>query len=319
MNAAGPPEASSVTPQKSGSAATSNHLLPRLQTLSHPLLDTAGRRLSVWREDLNHPTISGNKWHKLMPFLAAAAERNNPHLYSVGGRYSNHLHALAYAAHQHGYPATAWVRGHASQGMTATLADCQRWGMQLRFISRRLYAQRHSLRWQQGVQALPRALWIPEGGTDATGIAGVRAWGATLWPQLPANCTLLVPVGSGGTLVGLAQTAPVGSRVIAVPVFKNWQTTLTELCRQHGLDAGSLAVWPAAGRGFGRFTAEEAAFGAWFERQFEVPLDPVYTRKLAYACWRRLQAGAAGRGDSVSGDAVLLHTGGLQGRAERVE
>lgn len=292
---------------------------PLLQTLSHPLLDAARVRLSVWREDLNHPIISGNKWHKLAPFLAAAADRDQPHLYSVGGRYSNHLHALAWAAHQHGYLATAWVRGHASQGMTSTLADCLRWGMRLRFVSRVLYAQRHSVRWRRGVMALPNALWVPEGGTDAQGIAGVRAWGETLWPQLPNRCSLLVPVGSGGTMVGLAQTAPKGSQVIAGPVFKKWETHLAGLCQQHGMDERALTVWPAAGRGFGRANADEVAFGNWFESHFAVPLDPVYTRKLAYVCWQRLQSGALNQDSGELVDLVLLHTGGLQGRTERVE
>ncbi|WLD59248.1 pyridoxal-phosphate dependent enzyme [Salinispirillum sp. LH 10-3-1] len=282
-----------------------------LQALPHPLLVQHEVALFIWREDLNHAIISGNKWHKLQPWLRAAEAKQIRHLMSFGGRHSNHLHALAFACHQRHWRSTGWVRGHATQGMTATLSDCLRWGMRLHFVSRHQYRQRHSPAWFANAHAQwPEALIVPEGGTSELGVSGVKAWGLAMAAHLPAQASIMVPVGSGGTLAGLSRALATRFDIVAVPVFKAWQGHLAELSRTYQLP--SVQVWPGAGKGFGRTSAEEAAFDAFFCQQFGLLLDPVYTLKVAWQFWRRLVAGEIPQGSTW----VLLHTGGLQGRRD---
>ena len=45
-----------------------------LQEISDTLLEDAGVRLIIKREDLNHPLVSGNKWWKLKYNLAEAKQ-----------------------------------------------------------------------------------------------------------------------------------------------------------------------------------------------------------------------------------------------------
>lgn len=282
-----------------------------LHALVHPWLSQKRVSLSVWREDLNHAVISGNKWHKLQPWLQAAEKQHCNHLMSFGGRHSNHLHALAYACQQRGWRSTGWVRGHARQGMTATLADCLRWGMRVHFVSRHQYKQRYAPQWSINAQVCwPDAMIIPEGGTGELGVSGVRAWGEQLAMQLPDASRVLVPVGSGGTLAGLVMALAPQHPIVAVPVVKPFDTLLNELTAAYHLPA--FDVWPGAGRGFGRHTDEEIAFDEFFTRQFGVVLDPVYTLKVAWQFWQRLLADELEPGSSW----VLIHTGGIQGRRD---
>ena len=68
-----------------------------LTKIDDPLL--AQYQIELWmkRDDLLHPVISGNKWRKLKYSLDHALSSGADTIVSMGGAYSNHLHALAYA------------------------------------------------------------------------------------------------------------------------------------------------------------------------------------------------------------------------------
>ena len=65
-----------------------------------PLLDQKEIKLWVKRDDLIHPVISGNKWRKLKYILDHALRLDSDTIISMGGAYSNHLHALAFVGKQ---------------------------------------------------------------------------------------------------------------------------------------------------------------------------------------------------------------------------
>ena len=102
--------------------------------------------VSVKRIDLVHPHIAGNKFYKLKYNLQAAREQGKTLLISFGGAYSNHIHALAHAAHEYGFQALGIIRGQelAEQPLNPTLQDAAALGMQLQFISRADYRQKHT-------------------------------------------------------------------------------------------------------------------------------------------------------------------------------
>lgn len=93
------------------------------------------------RLDLVHPVVSGNKMFKLGPYLEQAILQHSPGLVGFGGAWSNHIHALAYAARERGLASIGIIRGEEPAGSNAMLDDCRRWGMELRFLSRQAYRQ----------------------------------------------------------------------------------------------------------------------------------------------------------------------------------
>ena len=93
----------------------------------------------VYRDDLNHATVSGNKLHKLKPNIELAKERGCGGVLSFGGPYSNHLHALAWACKNSGLKSVGFVRGELHESLTPTLNDCRNWGMTLVAIPRNYY------------------------------------------------------------------------------------------------------------------------------------------------------------------------------------
>jgi len=59
--------------------------------------------LAVQRLDRIDPLISGNKWFKLTEHLRQAEQAGARGIISLGGAYSNHLHALAAAGERVGF------------------------------------------------------------------------------------------------------------------------------------------------------------------------------------------------------------------------
>ena len=107
-----------------------------LTKIDDPLL--AQYQIELWmkRDDLLHPVISGNKWRKLKYILDHALSLGADTLISMGGAYSNHLHALAYVGKVLGLKTIGLVRGEQPETLTPTLQDMKNWGMELKFVSR---------------------------------------------------------------------------------------------------------------------------------------------------------------------------------------
>ena len=70
---------------------------PILQFL--PSYSNTQYQVSLLRLDQLHPVVSGNKWYKLRFYIQEAIDKKASSIVSFGGPYSNHLVALAYAAH----------------------------------------------------------------------------------------------------------------------------------------------------------------------------------------------------------------------------
>lgn len=280
----------------------------RLDRLSSPLFEKLGVEVSVLRLDLIHPTISGNKWFKLRHQLAMTGQQDR--LLSFGGPYSNHLHALAWAGSQSGHKTLAIVRGEPQQ--TPTLIDAQRWGMELHFISREAYRDRdkptflHQISEQFGPVRV-----IPEGGSNALAVKGCREiWNLPVLSERYSPDYVTLAVGSGGTLAGLAQGAPLGCTIEGVSVFAD------------GADLEQRVRWlladkdprnwvidaPIAPR-YGKIDAELAALINAFRCDKHIELDAIYTVRVVKHLYRKLFTNRYPRGSQL----MLVHTGGIQG------
>ncbi len=156
--------------------------------------------IELWikRDDLLHPIVSGNKWRKLKPVLHHAFSNNKDSIISMGGQYSNHLHALAYIGKILNISTTAFVRGERLEPLSPTLKDCCEWGMQLKFVSRSNYRE------LRDVAEIPmqqvNEYWLPEGGAVEYALQGV---GKIIEEVNISYDVLCVPCGTATTLAGL--------------------------------------------------------------------------------------------------------------------
>ena len=103
----------------------------------------------VLRLDLLDPVISGNKAYKLLGHIERAQALNVSRIVSFGGPFSTHLHALAAAGKTLGLESVGIVRGYENLPLTATLRDCQAFGMKLVFADKKQYARRYQAEYRQ--------------------------------------------------------------------------------------------------------------------------------------------------------------------------
>lgn len=290
------------------------HLPSPLESLSTP--DWAGSRtLQIKRDDLIHPIISGNKARKLKTLLEALAEERPRHIVTMGGCYSNFLHALGYVCERLDIPLTAFIRGPEPMEYGATLQDLAYWGTDCRFINRSEFKRlREEPDYATAIAANLNAKWLPEGGSNADAVHGMM----NAIHELPTPPdSILVPVGTGCSALGIAAGAQQRgwhTRVIGIVVLKGAENIIGSI-RQ--LATQARLPWPDnltldhdyCGKGFGKVTAELCTRQESFETLWNIPLDPVYTVKMCNALQAYCEQNKAELGQHV----LLWHTGGLQG------
>lgn len=272
--------------------------------------------LHIKRLDLLHPDAPGNKYFKLKYNILKAREKGATRIVTVGGPFSNHLHATAAVCHREGIACTGIVRGEEPGVLSPTLRDCLAWGMELEFMERSAWDECNTEAFRQEVHArFPMSWFIPEGGNNYLGINGCME---ILDVDDKAFDTLAVSVGTGTTLAGLLLTAGSHQRILAFPATNDF--SLKERLRQALfwtlVDeelADELAdrvewIYDFTFGGFARVTAELEAFMA-AEAAQGLPLDRVYTSKMVFGLRRMANEGRIGRDERV----LAIHTGGLQG------
>lgn len=264
------------------------------------------------RDDLLHAEVSGNKFRKLKyPLLALQGRK--PALVTMGGPWSNHLHALAHAGALGGWPTIGLVRGVAGVE-SATLDDCRRLGMQIRFVSREDYRQlrEDAQAWRRHVDVGDDChVWLPEGGSAPAALRGV----AELVDELPfIPEVVMVACGTGATLAGILAGLQGRGRVVGIAVLKNadyLHNEISLLLQQAGYPAykNYELITDAHHGGYGKAPPELRQFCRDFSQEFGLPIEPVYTGKLFYALRKMQQAHAFGEDERV----LAVHTGGMQG------
>lgn len=293
-----------------------------LQPLDLSWARDAGVELAMLRLDSIDPQLSGNKWYKLAPCLAACSAQPDgtipaTGLISLGGPHSNHLHALAAAGQRFGLATVGLLRGEPCQ--TPTVVDLQQAGMTLHWLGYGGYRARHQPGFWAPWQALyPGFVCIEEGGCSLAAaescarlVGGLRGQLGDLgWDDYTA---LWLAAGTGTTLAGLvigeAGAHPVYG-ALAGPLAHGVGRAVAALLEQAGrLDAGYCLIEAARG-GFGRIDETLLAFMADTEAETGVPLDPVYTAKALLALRLAIAAGRFTPGSRI----IVVHTGGLQGR-----
>ncbi|PKM11145.1 MAG: 1-aminocyclopropane-1-carboxylate deaminase [Gammaproteobacteria bacterium HGW-Gammaproteobacteria-3] len=265
-----------------------------------------GVELWIKRDDLLHPIISGNKWRKLKYILNHALSLNCKRIISMGGAYSNHLHALAFIGHELGLETVGLIRGERQS--TPTLTDLQRAGMQLNFVSREKYRTlRQYKSWQALPGLTPTDYWLPEGGAVALALTGVAELVAEIDQAYDIIC---LPCGTGTTLAGVIQAVPETIEVWGFAALKGagFLTRDIEQLLPAPRDNWRLSQAYHFG-GFARGKPELTAFIKQFRGANAIPLEPVYTGKMLYGLYDLIEQGRFKPGQRI----IAIHTGGLQG------
>jgi len=271
----------------------------------------AGR---VWlrREDLVHPTVPGNKYRKLKYNLLEALKCRAGAVVSWGGAHSNHIAALAEAGRAAGLRTVGLIRGEewaGRPGHSPTLQGALQAGMQLVFLSRADYRRRHEPAAIAEVQRrYPDAYLVPEGGSNAWGVAGCRE---ILGPGDAGYDVICCAVGTGGTLAGLVESSAPHQRVIGFSALKGHAKGVAEAVAGWTPKRNWTVLEDDVFGGYARIDARLVSFLNAFRRETGIRLDPVYTGKMMFRLCALLADGTIGADERV----LAIHTGGLQGIA----
>lgn len=279
--------------------------------LIHPLLDQFQVEVQILRLDQVHPEVTGNKFYKLKYNVDEALSQNFQQLLTFGGAYSNHIYATAAAAKEQGIASVGIIRGELSDPLNPTLNFARAAGMTLLGISRMQYREKHSPAFLEKLkQQFGDFYLIPEGGTNPLAIQGTRE---ILTTKHSGFTHILTPIGTGGTFAGIAASLLPNQNLHGISVLKGEgiRKEMTDLLKVEGIQAkGKIEVLTQYHQGgYAKWTKQLISFIHWFWDEFCIPLDPIYTGKMAFACWDLVQKNYFPPGSRI----LMIHTGGLQG------
>jgi 1-aminocyclopropane-1-carboxylate deaminase len=288
-----------------------------LSPIHDDFLKQRGIELWLKRDDLIHPIISGNKWRKLKYTLNQVLSLNKNTLISMGGAYSNHLHALAFAGRHLNLKTRAFIRGEKPAVLNPTLQDLTAWGMQLEFINRNDY---RNLRNFKTYDALPdikaNEYWIPEGGSLLFALQGI----AELIHEIAIDYDVLcVPCGTGTTLAGIINAVPEQKQLIGFSALKGGDFLNQDVQRLLSTTGAQQQNWQINLNyhfgGFAKITPQLLNFIARFEQQHGIALEPIYTGKMLWGLYDLIAQNYFPAGQKI----IAIHTGGLQGNRSFVK
>lgn len=278
------------------------------QQVTLPLLDEKSIELFIKREDLIHPFISGNKFRKLKYNLVEAKNERYHTLLTFGGAYSNHIAAVAGAGKEQGFETIGIIRGEELKDNireNPTLHFAQECGMELKFVSRSEYRNKHNNSFINELKTEYGDFYLlPEGGTNKLAVKGCEE----ILTQDDARFDFVCcPVGTGGTISGLINCSQLGQQVLGFPALKG-DFLKDEILKFANNDQWKLVCDYHFG-GYAKVNKELIHFINDFKINTGVPLDPVYTGKMMFGILDMVKNGDFKQGAKI----LAIHTGGLQG------
>jgi 1-aminocyclopropane-1-carboxylate deaminase len=287
-------------------------LLSRLSAT--PVVGVSLASVSLLRLDLCDGNAPGNKRFKLQGNIMAARKRGITTLVSFGGAWSNHLHALAATGRAVGLHTIGIVRGEKPDKPSPMLEDAKAWGMELVYVSRQEYKMREEKAYIDKLQArFDPCLVIPEGGANLAGVEGCEAIGELLVEEGCDSSTVVLAVGTGTTLAGIARGLGQnrGANLVGVSVLKGAHDLDSRVAKfTHEECASWQILHEHHCGGYARVSPALREFILAFQAVHNIPLDPVYTGKALFAVHQLIASGQWHEKQPV----VVVHTGGLQGR-----
>ncbi|GGA81532.1 1-aminocyclopropane-1-carboxylate deaminase [Flavobacterium palustre] len=264
--------------------------------------------LTIKREDLLHPVVSGNKFRKLKYNLLQAKAENKKTLLTFGGAFSNHIAAVAFAAQEQGFQSIGIIRGDELSDKiesNPTLQFAQECGMQFEFVSREAYRLKNEAAFLADLQSkFGDFFLIPEGGTNLLAIKGCQE---ILTQQDSEFDYVCCAVGTGGTISGIINSALSHQKVLGFPALKG--DFLQDEIRIFVQNQNWELITDYHFGGYGKVNENLIHFINRFYIENQIPLDPVYTGKMVFGVMDLIQKDYFPAHSNI----LLIHTGGLQG------
>lgn len=265
---------------------------------------------TVARLDLLHPFISGNKYFKLKYNLQEVKEQNKQGIITMGGAYSNHLTATAFACNEDRLSSIGIVRGEITEPLNPTLAFCRKHNMKLIAAGRNHYSSGADVI-QNICRQYPEFLFVPEGGNNELGMKGCEE---ILQHIVNADefTHVICSMGTGTTFKGISASANAQQTVIGIPALKIKADEQELFILQHAVissQAKQTVLFQFAGRGYARCDDALLNFMNSFYTKTSIPTDIVYTGKLMQALIILAEQNYFPLGSNV----LAIHSGGLQG------
>lgn len=284
-----------------------------IQHITHDFLAEKGIQLAVLRLDSAHKEISGNKFFKLKYNLEEAKRLGKSTILTFGGAFSNHIYATASAAHSEGFHSIGIIRGEDADLGNPTLRHAEKMGMDLHFVDRASYRTKNSSEFLEKLKAQFGDFYlVAEGGTNDFAINGTKEILNESHSEYSHFC---VSIGTGGTFAGLASSLKSHQTLIGFSSLKGdfISKEIEALLSTYRIQPeGKLDIQTEYHfGGYGKHNPELIKFIHWFHEEFKIPLDPIYTGKMAFGVWDLIGKDHFPKGSQI----LLIHTGGLQGNA----
>ncbi len=265
--------------------------------------------VSVKRDDLIHPFVSGNKWRKLKYAFQDLQASGKKEVVTFGGAWSNHLLATACAGAVHGVRSTGFVRGDEVVS-NPVLNLCRVYGMELIYVDRTTYRDKKLL-FDSYVRthAKPEDVYfIDEGGYSAEATEGCAEIIGELDEQFDH---IFCACGTGATLAGLSKgllASGLSTRLHGVPVLAGG-AFIQEAAQELVPGADFELHLDYHFGGYAKTKPELLNFIKRFVSATGILIEPVYTGKLFYAVYDLIGSGYFNPGSRI----LILHSGGLTG------
>ena len=265
--------------------------------------------LTIKRDDLIHPLVSGNKWRKLSGHLTSFNSQSHSGLVTSGGPWSNHLLAAASAASIYNIPIIGFVRGNYYKYVNALLLRAQSLGMKLEFLSNGEFddLQHDSVSFLSRRQMTDYA-YIPMGGDDASGQMGCReivneVKGALLKPD-----RWLIASGTGTTACGVLSNLNYECKVLIFPAIGR-DDEIEKLTKKFKAinSASRFTIMDPHRCPFGKVDQKFLGFIKSFFLQTGILLDPLYNGKMMESFINQHDMA------NPSTNLLAYHSGGLYG------
>ncbi|SFN93008.1 1-aminocyclopropane-1-carboxylate deaminase [Bizionia echini] len=265
-------------------------------------------QLYIKPDYLTDPVISGNKYRKLKYNVLQAKKQNAKTLLTFGGAFSNHIAAVAAVGNRFGFRTIGVIRGEEIRGNiqeNSTLMYAQSQGMKYHFVSREAYREKETETFIKNLKnEFGEFYLIPEGGTNELAIKGCQE---ILTEQDSEFDFITCPVGTGGTISGIINSAKNHQKIIGFPALKG-EFLRKDISKFAKRDNWDLITDYHFG-GYAKINSELISFINDFKRQYNMPLDPIYTGKMAYGVLDLIKKGYFPKDAKI----LMIHTGGLQG------
>lgn len=281
--------------------------------------------LDILRLDILHPEVSGNKWFKLKANIDRALKENYNTVLTFGGPHSNHLAAAASACAHYGLRSVGVVRGGEEFNKTPTLIAAEKLGMKLEMVSRKDYALKNEANYLKTLsEKFGRSYVIPEGGNNCYGLKGCMEIVDTNWDYDYVICAC----GTGTTFGGIVSSLKKAVIAVGINVLKGENQLPEDVNQQLRNCLPSCEIQVAGNEelhkkeiekhfitneycfnGFAGCDEKLIAFKKEFETKHKIPLDYLYTNKLAFAIYDLMEKEKFRANSKL----LMIHSGGLQG------